>query len=47
MQSIRGNELLGTKFLSVTTPLRLLLTLPITVCENERSFSNLTLINSR
>ena len=46
MQHIRGDQLLESTFPNVSTALRLFLTLPVTVCEGERSFSKLTLIKS-
>ena len=45
MKHIRGDKLLKSTFPNVAT-LRLFLTLPVTVCEGERSFSKLALIKS-
>ena len=47
MQHLRGDKLLESTFPNVSTAFRLFWTLPVTVCESERSFSKLTMIKSR
>jgi len=44
---LKRNPIVESTFSNVSTALRLFLTLPVTVCEGERSFSKLSLIKNR
>lgn len=47
LKYLRKNPVVESTFANVSTALRLFLTLPVTVCEGERSFSKLSLIKNR